>query len=66
MPVTPRERLARVLGGSQAPGAFSAAQSTAARRPSGRADGTDPAVWPSRSRFPSGKYATTQIKPHSL
>jgi len=31
MPVTPRERLARVLDGSQAPGAFSAQLSVPAR-----------------------------------
>jgi hypothetical protein len=31
MPVTPRERLARVLGGSQEPGAFSAQLSVPAR-----------------------------------
>ena len=31
MPITPRERLARVLDGSQAPGAFSAQLSVPAR-----------------------------------
>ena len=31
MPITPRERLARVLDGSQAPGAFSALLSVPAR-----------------------------------
>ena len=49
MPVTPRERLARVLDGSQAPGAFSAQLSVPARDVRLTVAGAGPISFPIRA-----------------
>ena len=60
MPITPRERLARVLDGSPAPGAFSAQLSVPARDVRLTVAGAGPisfpvrAPWPWPGRVPSG------------
>jgi hypothetical protein len=61
MPITPGERLARVLDGSQAPGAFSAQLSVPARDVRLTVAGAGPVSFPVKA--PQAKRMITCVRP---
>ena len=65
MPITPRERLARVLDGSQAPGAFSAQLSVPARDVRLTVAGAGPISFPVRAPQAKRMIATAPGRPGS-
>ena len=63
MPVTPRERLARVLDGSQAPGAFSAQLSVPARNVRLTVAGAGPISFPVKAPQAKRMIASARSAP---